>query len=83
VVSVGSLAPGHYEVIINRDVSTCAYVATIGDPTPGAPGSGGSVPGPGIATVAPRYENANGVFIRTFDPSGNLLARGFYLQVMC
>jgi hypothetical protein len=67
---------GQYEVVFNRDVSDCAYVATIGD-------SGDRIPPSGEISVARRSGNDNAVFIATYDSDGNPANREFYLAVHC
>jgi hypothetical protein len=70
---------GQYEVIFDRDVSQCAYVATAGEAT--------IFPADDAITlgVSPREGNVNGVFLAEFDA---LLGRdsyssGFHLIVAC
>jgi hypothetical protein len=75
-------ADGTYEVVFDRDVSRCAYVAVAGDYT------GDSYAGPDDAITvgaAPWEGNANGVFLLEYDA---ILARdnyssGFHLIVAC
>jgi hypothetical protein len=76
-VSSQRLALGSYEVIFNRNVRDCAYVATIG-----LSGSTGSSP-PGEITVVGRFNNANGVFLTTSNSAGTLADLGFHLAVHC
>jgi hypothetical protein len=68
---------GQYEVIFDRAVRNCAYVATIG-----ISGSLG-LSRPGEITVAARFENNRGVFVSTHNSTGVLRDRGFHLQVSC
>lgn len=68
---------GVYEVIFDRNVRDCAYVATIG-----LSGSMNSSP-PGEITVVGRFNNVNGVFITTHNSTGQLTDRGFHLAVHC
>src|SRR5438067_12753573 len=66
IVSSARLSTGNYEVITNRLVVSCAYIATIGNP-----GSlGGGVASTGQITTALRSGNPNGVFIQTTDSAG-------------
>jgi hypothetical protein len=68
---------GQYEVVFNRSVSACAYVATLGDAT-------ASTGAEGVVTVAPRDGNANGVFVQTFDVlTGTEANLPFHLAVFC
>jgi len=75
-VSALRIGAGIYEVVFNRNVSRCAYVATIGDPAIG-------VGPPGEIGVASRAGNANGVFLTTRDSAGALADRPFHLAVHC
>jgi hypothetical protein len=69
--------PGWYEVGFNRDVSACAFSATIGSPT-------GSVVTPsGQITVQNRLGDNFAVFITTTDSAGTYADRGFHLAVHC
>jgi hypothetical protein len=76
-VSSARFADGRYEVVFNRDVTRCAYTATIGQ----VEGSG--IEPTGQITTAPRAGNANGVFITTEDSAGNQSDRDFHLLVSC
>ena len=78
VVSTARLGPGHYEVIFNRDVSFCAYNASVG-----LTGSEGTVGEPAYATTARRDGNANGVFVDTLDADGIDTDFAFHVQVQC
>lgn len=64
VVSSAHLGTGSYEVIFTRKLTPCAFTATIG--TTGA----GSIPAPGLITVAGRAGNNHGVFVRIVDRTG-------------
>jgi hypothetical protein len=77
VVSSAHLGTGSYEVIFNRKVKNCAFTATLG--TTGA----GSIPAPGLITVAGRAGNFNGVFVRIVDRTGASLDSSFHLAVTC
>ncbi len=70
---------GQYEVVFNRDVSQCAYVANGGEATTIGPDDAI------VLTVAPREGNPSAVFIQEWD---GVLARdsyssGFHLVVTC
>jgi hypothetical protein len=67
---------GRYQVIFNRDVRGCAYVATTG--SIGAVG-----PPAGVAAVSSLASNVNGVAVRTFDTTGSFANRSFHLVVNC
>ena len=68
---------GAYQVIFDKDVIGCGFVATIGQI-----GSTGAAL-PGAISVAGRSGNANGVFIETTDFSGFDSDRPFHLSVSC
>ena len=51
---------GQYEVVFNRNVSACSYIATLGD-------AAASTGAEGVVTVAPREGKTNAVFVQTFD----------------
>ncbi|MFZ2051303.1 MAG: hypothetical protein WAU69_10295 [Solirubrobacteraceae bacterium] len=75
---------GDYEVVFNRDVSQCAYEATLGSPTDG------SAPA-GEIGVAGREEGlfpffkpkVDAVFVETYNSSGSTTAAPFHLAVFC
>lgn len=69
---------GTYEVDFNRDVSQCAYSATLGQPTAGLLG-----PAVGFVGVEPSYGVPNGVFVQTNDRTGTAANESFYLTVFC
>lgn len=66
------LATGNYDVIFNRDVSKCAYAATINDSTLGAE-----------IGAEPRTTNANAVFVTTWASNGTPSDKPFHLVVTC
>jgi hypothetical protein len=76
-VSSTKLATGEYQVIFNRNVRDCAYVATIG-----LSGNLGGSPAGEIAVVG-RFNNVNGVFVQTFTSAGVPADLGFHLAVHC
>ena len=67
---------GAYEVIFNRDVTQCAYVATLGNPT-------GLTPPRGFIVTALRDGTTNGVFVLTRSTADVAADRSFHLQVSC
>ena len=67
-----------YEVIFNTDVSRGSYVATVACSDP----STWCNPPANIVSVSPRQDNAQGVFIHTFDSNGKLTNSGFNLIVV-
>jgi hypothetical protein len=70
---------GRYEVTFAKDVSGCAYEATIGD-------TGTAVPVQGQINVSGDTDGAqpNDVFVQTFDKTGTTLTDSpFHLYVSC
>jgi hypothetical protein len=68
------LGTGQYEVIFAHDVTGSAYVASIADTLTG-------IPLAGEIGVAPRSGAADGVFVGTWDSTGNFADRAFHLAV--
>jgi hypothetical protein len=75
VTSSGS--GGSFDVLFPKNIVNCAYVVTVGS----AARSG--VVGPGYATVVGAAISNDGVFVQTFNASGNLFSQGFHLVVDC
>ena len=75
-ISSSEIVPGRYQVIFNREVSGCSYVATLGDTAHG-------VPPIGEIGVAAREGNANGVYVETLNSSGTETAESFHVAVLC
>jgi hypothetical protein len=85
VVRTAKLDTGIYEVFFTGEVSNGAFVATIGRP-------GIATEPPGEITVALRccpgfgafqpFDDNKGVWIQTFDSSGNPVDRSFHLIVL-
>ncbi len=73
----GRSGEGIYQVIFNRDVRGCAYVATVGSPTVDA------IPPSGQVTVASHPTNVNAVRVRTGNDAGVALDRSFHIAVIC
>ncbi|MGI8660380.1 MAG: hypothetical protein ACR2LH_05010 [Thermoleophilaceae bacterium] len=67
---------GQYQVDFDRDVRSCAYTATLGDP-----GTGG--PGTGQIAVGQLATNPNTVRVVTRNTDGSPADRGFHLTVSC
>ena len=69
---------GQYEVVFNRDVSNCAYVASGGEATTFPPDDAV------VFTVAPRDGNANAVFVQEWDGvlGRDSYSSGFHLVVV-
>jgi hypothetical protein len=75
--SSSRLGTGRYQVLFNRAVSNCAYVATLGR-------TGSSNPPAGEIGVATLPGSAgNGVAVRTRASGGGLADRPFHLVVNC
>jgi hypothetical protein len=76
VVSVGTVPPGEYDVTFDRNVSGCAFIATIGEP--------GSEPA-GLIDAS-NFKGANVVTVFTQSNDGippPFSNRAFYLVVVC
>jgi hypothetical protein len=67
---------GSYQIIFYRNVTGCAYTATIGN-------AGAGNPLHGTIIVALRAGNNNGVFVDTRDLTGALADRPFHVVVNC
>lgn len=78
LVTAAKLGTGVYEVTFSKDVSGCAYVATIGDTARAAPG-------PGQISVSGDVDggNPNDVQVRTFDKAGAAADSSFHLYASC
>jgi hypothetical protein len=74
--SSARIGPGVYEVIFDRDVRGCVYVATLGDESAAGPGNG-------QVSVTSAPANVNGVRVRTRNSQGNDDDRSFHLIVSC
>lgn len=68
---------GTYTVAFVHAVKNCAFTATTG-----LSGSVGDPPN-GFVTVAGANGNVKGVYVATFDASGNPADLGFHLNVRC
>jgi len=71
------LSTGVYEVDFTTSIAKCSFTGTIG-----LPGSSGTN-SPGFITVAGRGNNADGVFVKTYDQAGASTDLGFHLNVRC
>jgi hypothetical protein len=79
VSSAARTSTGRYQVIFNRDVRGCVYVATVGDTSAAGPPAG-------TASVTSLGSNVNGVAVRTVDYGTNgdaLTNKPFHLMVSC
>jgi hypothetical protein len=77
VVSTARLGEGVYEVIFDRNVRSCVYVATLGRDRQNFGYPVGEI------STAPRGNNNNGVYIRTWYSSGEKYDRSFHIYVGC
>jgi hypothetical protein len=75
-VSSSQVEPGRFEVLFNRDVSQCAYIATLGSP-------GSSLPHAGDIGVSGGAKGVNAVFVRTRSAAGEETGESFHLAVFC
>jgi len=69
--------PGTYAVVFDRNISSCAFVATVGEPD-----SEGSQPA-ASTTVVGLNGNPSGVYVTTSTPTGRLRNMPFHLDVGC
>ena len=69
---------GVYEVTFSKDVSGCAYIATIGD-------TANAAAGPGQISVSGDVDgdNPDDVQVQTFDKTGTAADSPFHLYVSC
>lgn len=77
VESVTPDTEGNFIVLFVKDVTQCAYNATVG-----FAGDVG-VPADGTATVVGAIEQPDAVYVTTYDQAGNETDRGFHLVVTC
>lgn len=77
-VTATKMVAGVYEVTFAKDVSACAYVATIGD-------AGHLAASPGQITVSGDVDggNPNDVQVQTFDKTGTAADASFHVYVSC
>jgi hypothetical protein len=76
VVSAARTSDGRYQVIFDRDVRNCAYMATIAD-------AGAAAPPQGEIGASALASNVNGVAVRTERSDGVAANRPFHLVVPC
>ncbi len=74
--STARTGTGQYQAIFDSDVRNCAYVATLGDESASAPGTG-------QVSVTSLASSVNGVRVLTRDSSGAPANRSFHLIVSC
>ena len=77
VSSAARTGAGRYQVIFDRDVRNCAYLATIGDTSAAGPPQGSEI------TTSSLASNVNGISIRTENDAGAAVDRPFHLGVSC
>lgn len=78
-VTASRAAAGQYEVTFSKDVSGCAFEATIGD-------AGAAVPAQGQISVSgdTDTDSPNDVYVQTFDTTGAIATDSpFHLYVSC
>lgn len=74
-----SPSAGGYEVLFDRNVTNCVYVATLASESAGRGGDGPA----GEIGVRPLSTNPAGVAVSTFNSSGTLANNSFSLTVFC
>jgi hypothetical protein len=77
VASTAHLSTGTYDIRFNRNISTCAWTATVGI------GSFGGSTGPAIVTATGRAGTNNGLFVNTYNTAGTLTDEAFLVVVVC
>jgi hypothetical protein len=77
VASTARISTGTYDVRFNRNISTCAWTATVG-----LGGFSGST-GPAMITTAGRAGTNNGLFITTFNGAATPTDEAFQVVVVC
>jgi hypothetical protein len=82
-VSSAKLFTGGYEVVFNRNVSACAYIASVGSASVSSNNTAFDGSGPGEVLVEPRFEKTNAVFVDTQNSSGTEVNNSFHLAVFC
>ena len=71
------IAGSQYEVIFDRNVRDCVYVASVGS-------TGFQIfPAPGMIEVAGRATDENGIAVQTLDANGAASPRPFHVAVHC
>jgi len=77
VTGASRLGTGSYQVAFDRDVSSCAWTATIGTTAVG------TVPSPGGITVVRDASDPHAVVVTTIDRHGALADSAFHMAVNC
>jgi hypothetical protein len=76
VASSAQTGTGQYQVVFDRDVRGCVYLATLGDESASGPGTG-------QIAVTSAANNVNGVRVVTRNSDGTLADRSFHLMASC
>jgi hypothetical protein len=76
VTSAARTGAGRYQVIFDRDVRGCAYLASVGD-------AGAANPPLGQVSTSALASNVNGVAVRTTGSDGKVGNRPFHLALSC
>jgi hypothetical protein len=76
IASASRTSEGRYQVIFERDVRNCAFIATIAD-------AGAAAPPQGEIAASALSSNVNGVAIRTENSNGAAADRPFHLIAPC
>jgi hypothetical protein len=71
--------PGSHEVVFDRDITSCVYVATLADETAGR---GNAAPN-GQIGVRSLSTDAKGVSVTTYDNTGAAAPKSFSIAVFC
>jgi hypothetical protein len=67
---------GKYQVTFNKDITGCAYIGTIGDPSDG-------IPSPGEITVNNIGGNDSVIDVHVYDSTGTAANNSFHLSLSC
>jgi hypothetical protein len=76
IIQVERVGTGQYRVLAKKDVRSCAYQVTGGD-------DGLGVPPRTYGNAAQHLTDARGVYVETYDASGDLVDGDFYLAILC
>jgi hypothetical protein len=92
-VSATEKSEGEYEVVFDRNVSACAYEATLGSAAVSSKNTELELEGPGEIRVEPFHENPNAVFVETVNAAEEgeggafippiVAPKSFHLAVLC
>ena len=76
VTSAEKIGSNAYQVVFDRNVTGCGYVATVGD-------SGGAISAAAIAEAHQRLNVVKGVEVDIYSSTGGGTIRPFYVAVFC